>query len=104
MSDRLNYYITIHYTTNNLYENTVNYQINTYFTNTTINPLNVFSAIGNEEDGYIKLTIKSKGVNLYSNNNIKPLELIIKRSSSKTNFTIWEDWKIFSYTEKYIDK
>lgn len=104
MSDRLNYYITIHYTTNNLYEDTIDYQINTYFTNTTINPLDVFSAIGNEEDGYIKLTIKSKGVNLYSNNNIKPLELIIKRSSSKTNFTIWEDWKIFSYTEKYINK
>lgn len=104
MSDRTNYYITVKYTTTNLYENTIDYKINTYFTNTNINPLQQFSAIGNEENGYIKLIIKSSGVNLYSNNNIKPLSLIIKRSSSKTKFTLWEDWKIFSYTEKFIDK
>ena len=98
------YYISIIYTTNNLYEDTIDYKIKTSFTNTNINPLKNFSAIANEENGYIKLIIQSAGVTLYSNNNIKPLELIIKRTSSETKFSIWDDWKIFTYTEKYINK
>lgn len=98
------YYISITYITNNLYEDTIDYKIKTSFTNTNINPLKNFSAIANEENGYIKLIIQSAGVTLYSNNNIKPLELIIKRTSSETKFSIWDDWKIFTYTEKYINK
>ena len=98
------YYLVIKYVTSNLYEKSVECKFYTYFSNTNINPLEQFSAFGNEEDGYIKVTIRSKGVSLYSNNSIKPSHLIIKRTSSKSKFTLWQNWKVFSYTEKFIDK
>lgn len=49
----------------------------------------------NKEEGYIKLNLSSK--NKYSTN------LILRRTDSKSNFTIWEDYQIFNIWDEVIN-
>ena len=85
------YIALVTYTTNNLYSQTLQYKFRIVLTQ--LNKLNadIFAYIDNDE-GRIKVDIKSRNNDPFIGN------IVIRRTSSDSNFTIWEDMKIVAYS------
>lgn len=87
------YTVTIDIATNNYYYQTFTYNI--IVIQTYENPLNALVIAENEkESGRIKLTIASTTIDTFQGS------VIIRRTSNRSNFTIWED----IYTRVYPSK
>lgn len=87
------YTVTIDIATNNYYYQTFTYNI--IVIQTHENPLNALVVAENEkESGRIKLTIASTTTDIFQGS------VIIRRTSNRSNFTIWED----IYTRVYPTK
>lgn len=86
-----NYKFTVEYTTLNLYTETITY--NFKVGEDEFEALDVsFTASTDEENGRIVLSIKKSDITEGFTGT-----LIVRRTSSKTNFTIWEDLIEYSY-------
>lgn len=82
---QINYTLVFNYTTSNLYKETVQFQFK--IAQQATNDLNAtIEAVPEVENGSIKINIDFTSTNTTKN-------LIIRRSSSKTNFTQWENLK-----------
>lgn len=85
------YKFTIECTTLNLYSAIASYEFTTATEENEILDIS-FSAETDEENGRIILTMKKSEVT-----NGFTGDLILRRTSNKSNFTIWEDLKTYSY-------
>jgi hypothetical protein len=84
LEDGINYKAVIFYTTNNEYTNSINYTF--AIIQKGIDALNAtIKSEADEENGRIKINIESTTSLIFLGN------ITIRRSSSETNFTIWED-------------
>ena len=92
------YHFTLTYVTQNLYTETHTYEFNVLQAETPDLNLQV-TAYKDEENGRIGMRVnRSRAKGRYTG------QLIIRRASSKDNFTIWEDMYITSYDHvAYID-
>lgn len=85
------YKFTVEYTTLNLYSETITY--NFTVGEDEFEALDIsFTALADEENGRIVLNIKKSDITDGFTGT-----LIVRRTSSKTNFTIWEDLTEYSY-------
>ena len=88
--DGVKYILSLTYTTNNLYTETINYKFTVI--QYGIDKLNAdITAIVDEENGRIRIDIISKDTEKFIGN------LTIRRTSSKSNFHRWEDVKTITY-------
>lgn len=86
---QINYTLAFNYTTSNLYKETVQFQFK--IAQQATNDLNAtIEAVPEVENGSIKINIDFTSTNTTKN-------LIIRRSSSKTNFTQWENLKTLTH-------
>lgn len=85
------YKFTIECTTMNLYSVIATYEFTTASEETEILDI-TFNAITDEENGMIVLNIKKSNITDGFTG-----ELVLRRASNKTNFTIWEDLKTYKY-------
>lgn len=85
------YKFTVECTTLNLYSAIVSYEFTTATEENEILDIS-FSAEADEENGRIILTMKKSEVT-----NGFTGDLLLRRTSNKSNFTIWEDLKTYSY-------
>ena len=85
------YKLTIECTTLNLYSTLTSYEFAVAAEEQEILDMS-FGAEADEENGRIILTIKKSGVSEGFTGDV-----ILRRASSKSNFTIWEDLKTYSY-------
>ena len=92
-SEGEDYYFTFSYTTQNLYSETLTYNIILVNDFTDILEAKL-ECIKDEENGRI-------GIRILGEYNAKDFigDIVFKRCSSKTDFTIWEDLKIISVTK-----
>ena len=89
--DGINYVMTLTYTTNNLYTETINYKFT--IIQYGVDKLNAdITATVDEENGRIKIDIISKDPTQKFIGN-----LTIRRTSSESNFHKWEDVKTITY-------
>lgn len=86
------YKFTIECTTMNLYSAIATYEFKTAIEESEILDF-TFIADADEDNGRIVLTIKKSNITDGFTG-----ELILRRTSNKTNFTIWEDLKTYKYT------
>ena len=86
------YKFTIECTTMNLYSAVATYEFTTSSEESEILDF-TFMAEADEDNGRIILTIKKSNITDGFTG-----ELVLRRASNKTNFTIWEDLKIYKYT------
>ena len=88
--DGINYVLSLTYTTNNLYTETINYRFTVI--QYGVDKLNAdIIATTDEENGRIKIDIISKDSQKFIGN------LTIRRTSSQSNFHKWEDVKTVTY-------
>jgi len=88
--DGVNYVLSLTYTTNNLYTETINYRFTVI--QYGVDKLNAnITATADEENGRIKIDIISKDTQKFIGN------LTIRRTSSQSNFHKWEDVKTVTY-------
>lgn len=87
------YKFTIECTTMNLYSAIATYEFKTAIEENEILDF-TFIADADEDNGRIMLTIKKSNITDGFTG-----ELVLRRTSNKTNFTIWEDLKTYKYTE-----
>lgn len=88
--DGVSYVMTLTYTTNNLYTETINYKFTVI--QYGVDKLNAdITATVDEENGRIKIDIISKDTEKFIGN------LTIRRTSSESNFHKWEDVKTVTY-------
>lgn len=88
------YYFTVTYTTQNLYTETLQYVFNVIPAPAQEFDFTIATEL-DEENGRVKVQIEktSAAVQTYTG------KLIIRRSSNKTNFTIWDDIYVSNYDE-----
>lgn len=86
------YKFTIECTTMNLYSAIATYEFKTAIEKSEILDF-TFIANADEDNGRIVLTIKKSNITDGFTG-----ELVLRRTSNKTNFTIWEDLKTYKYT------
>ena len=86
------YKFTIECTTMNLYSAIATYEFKTAIEKSEILDF-TFIADADEDNGRIVLTIKKSNITDGFTG-----ELVLRRTSNKTNFTIWEDLKTYKYT------
>ena len=86
------YKFTIECTTMNLYSAIATYEFKTAIEESEILDF-TFIADADEDNGRIVLTIKKSNITDGFTG-----ELVLRRTSNKTNFTIWEDLKTYKYT------
>ena len=86
------YKFTIECTTMNLYSAIATYEFKTAIEESEILDF-TFIADTDEDNGRIVLTIKKSNITDGFTG-----ELVLRRTSNKTNFTIWEDLKTYKYT------
>lgn len=86
------YKFTIECTTMNLYSAIATYEFKTAIEESEILDF-TFIADADEDNGRIVLTIKKSNISGGFTG-----ELVLRRTSNKTNFTIWEDLKTYKYT------
>lgn len=86
------YKFTIECTTMNLYSAIATYEFKTAIEQSEILDF-TFIANADEDNGRIVLTIKKSNITDGFTG-----ELVLRRTSNKTNFTIWEDLKTYKYT------
>ena len=86
------YKFTIECTTMNLYSAIATYEFKTSIEESEILDF-TFIANADEDNGRIVLTIKKSNITDGFTG-----ELVLRRTSNKTNFTIWEDLKTYRYT------
>ena len=86
------YKFTIECTTMNLYSAIATYEFKTSIEESEILDF-TFIANADEDNGRIVLTIKKSNITDGFTG-----ELVLRRASNKTNFTIWEDLKTYKYT------
>ena len=86
------YKFTIECTTMNLYSAIATYEFKTAIEESEILDF-TFIANADEDNGRIVLTIKKSNITDGFTG-----ELVLRRTSNKTNFTIWEDLKTYKYT------
>ena len=86
------YKFTIECTTMNLYSAIATYEFKTAIEESEILDF-TFIANADEDNGRIILTIKKSNITDGFTG-----ELVLRRTSNKTNFTIWEDLKTYKYT------
>lgn len=86
------YKFTIECTTMNLYSAIATYEFKTAIEESEILDF-TFIADADENNGRIVLTIKKSNITDGFTG-----ELVLRRTSNKTNFTIWEDLKTYKYT------
>ena len=86
------YKFTIECTTMNLYSAIATYEFKTATEESEILDF-TFIANADEDNGRIVLTIKKSNITDGFTG-----ELVLRRTSNKTNFTIWEDLKTYKYT------
>ena len=86
------YKFTIECTTMNLYSAIARYEFKTAIEESEILDF-TFIANADEDNGRIVLTIKKSNITDGFTG-----ELVLRRTSNKTNFTIWEDLKTYKYT------
>ena len=88
-----NYYFTITYTTQNLFSDTLKYKVSVLQAPTMDLKL-VIRAWTDAENGRIILKMdRSRYYGEYTG------QIIIRRTDSKSNFTIWEDMHVYSYNK-----
>lgn len=88
--DGVNYVMTLTYTTNNLFSETISYQFTVI--QYGVDKLNAdITAIVDEENGRIKINVVSKDTQRFIGN------LTIRRASSESNFHKWEDVNTVTY-------
>lgn len=85
------YYFRLKYVTSNLYENIEEYTFTVIAAETQVPEVDV-TLTPNENNGYVKVSVESQKVFTEFTGS-----MIIRRSSDKTNFTIWEDMYIQTF-------
>ena len=94
--DGESYYIEVTYTTNNLYTQTSRYSL--MIIQEGAEKLDAtISAKADEENGRIDIRIKSEDEKKYTGN------IMIRRSSNKSNYTIWEDMHLARLEGQILD-